>query len=136
MLAEVVGLQLSEEVPLLFGETDKSHVFVREEQMMPFMPVVKVKNFEEGLEAALEAEHGFRHSSSIFTRDLERATRFARETDCAIVVINGGTYQGDGGEEGEGHLSFTIASPTGEAITRPRHFTRTRRIMTCGFNVV
>ncbi len=132
VLAGSIGLKLTREVMLLFGETARDHEFVREEQMMPFLPVVRVHDFIEGLEAAKEAEHGYRHSASVFTRDIGRATAFARETDCAIVVINGGTYQGDGGEDGEGSLSFTIASPTGEGITKPHHFARVRRIMTSG----
>ena len=85
---------------------------------------------------ARELQAGDESESPWETRNVERAARFSRETDCAIVVVNGGTYQGDGGEEGEAHLSFTIASPTGEAITRPRHFTRTRRIMNCGYRMV
>jgi acyl-CoA reductase-like NAD-dependent aldehyde dehydrogenase len=132
VIAQEVGLSVSASTPLLFGETDRKHVFVQEEQLMPFMPVVRVNNFDEALEAALEAEHGFSHTASIFTCDMSRATTFARRANCSIFVINGGTSQGNGGGEGEGTLSFTIATPTGEAITRPTTFTRIRRIMTAG----
>ena len=132
VLAKVIGLNISDEVRLLFGETRKDHVFVQEEQMMPFIPVIKVKDFEEGVQWALEAEHGYGHTASVFTRDMQRATDFAKRADCSIFVINGGTFQGDGGEQGEGILSYTIASPTGEGITRPHHFARVRRIMNVG----
>ena len=96
------------------------------------MPVIRVKHFEEGVALALEAEHGYRHTASVFTKNMDRATGFAKAIDCSIFVINGGTYQGDGGTDGEGTLSYTIATPTGEAITRPRHFARLRRVMTAG----
>lgn len=129
-LAKEVGISVPADTALLFGETDRNHVFVQEEQLMPFLPVVRVKNFEEAMEAAIEAEHGFGHTASIFTNDMTRATTFARKANCSIFVINGGSYQGNGGAEGEGSLSFTIATPTGEAITRPASFTRIRRIVT------
>ena len=130
VLARELGLTIPESTRLLFGETSRSHVFVVEEQLMPFMPVVRVKNFNEGVECALAAEHGFGHTASVFTKDMERATYFARKANCSIFVINGGTYQGNGGADGEGTLSFTIATPTGEAITRPHSFARMRRIVT------
>jgi acyl-CoA reductase-like NAD-dependent aldehyde dehydrogenase len=130
VLACELGLTIPESVRLLFGETGSDHLFVREEQLMPFIPVVRVKNFSEGVELALAAEHGFGHTASVFTKDMERATYFARKANCSIFVINGGTYQGNGGPDGEGTLSFTIATPTGEAITRPHSFARLRRIVT------
>jgi aldehyde dehydrogenase len=130
VLAKEAGISVPPETPLLFGETDRKHVFVQEEQLMPFLPVVRVKNFDDAMEAALEAEHGFGHTASIFTGDMTRATTFARKANCSIFVINGGSYQGNGGADGEGTLSFTIATPTGEAITRPASFTRVRRIVT------
>ena len=132
VLAKELGIHISDSVPLLFGETDKKHLFVEEEQLMPCLPIVRVRDFEEGLACALEAEHGYTHTASCFTRNMDRGTRYARELNCSIVVINGGTYQGNGGEEGEGTLSFTISTPTGEAITRPRNFARLRRVMTAG----
>ena len=132
VLARQLDMSIAESVPLLFGETPADHLFVIEEQLMPCMPVVRVRNFEEGVRLAIKAEHNYRHTMSVFTQNMNHASQFARRADCSIFVINGGTYQGDGGEEGEGTLSFTIATPTGEAVTRPRHFARVRRIMTAG----
>jgi aldehyde dehydrogenase len=130
VLAREIGLTVSDKIRLLFGETASAHLFVQEEQLMPFIPVVRVRNFQQGVELALAAEHGFGHTASVFTKDMERATAFARKANCSIFVINGGTYQGNGGADGEGTLSFTIATPTGEAITRPHSFARLRRIVT------
>jgi acyl-CoA reductase-like NAD-dependent aldehyde dehydrogenase len=130
VLARELGLTIPESTRLLFGETAASHLFVQVEQLMPFIPVVRVKNFHDAVESAFAAEHCFGHTASVFTKDMERATYFARKLNCSIVVINGGTYQGNGGADGEGTLSFTIATPTGEAITRPHSFARLRRIVT------
>jgi len=132
VLASAIGLQLSETVPLLYGETSRDHPWVVAEQMTSCIPVVRVKDFEDGLQASIKAEHGFKHTASIFTRDIERATRFTRDLDCDVNVINGGTLRGDGGDLGEGYFSHTIATPTGEGICTPLNFVRKRRIMTHG----
>jgi acyl-CoA reductase-like NAD-dependent aldehyde dehydrogenase len=132
VLGKAIGLNLSDEVPLLFGETDCQHPWVVAEQMTSCIPVVRVKDFEDGLQASLKAEHGFRHTAGIFTRDINRATRYTRTMDCDVQTINGGTLRGDGGELGEGYFSHTIATPTGEGICTPLDFVRKRRIMTHG----
>lgn len=130
ILAKALGLNISVDVPLLFGETDRDHPWVVAEQMTSCIPVVRVKDFEDGVSAALKAEHRFKHTASIFTKDMERATKYTRALDCDVHVINGGTLRGDGGDLGEGYFSHTIATPTGEGICTPLHFVRKRRIMT------
>lgn len=132
ILASSIGLDISDNVPLLFGETKRDHPWVIAEQMTCCIPVVKVTDFEDGLQASLKAEHNFKHTASIFTSDINRATKFTRELDCDVHTINGGTLRGDGGDLGEGYFSHTIATPTGEGICTPRDFVRKRRIMTHG----
>jgi acyl-CoA reductase-like NAD-dependent aldehyde dehydrogenase len=131
-LAKTLGIQINEEVPMLFGETDGEHPWVVAEQMTSCIPVVRVKNFDEGVIAALKAEHGFRHSASIFTQDMARATIFAKRFGGNVTVVNGGTWRGNGSDLGEGYFSHTIASPTGEGICTPLDFCRKRRIMVTG----
>jgi aldehyde dehydrogenase len=46
--------------------------------------------------------------------------------DCTIYVKNGPSSAGIG-SGGEGLLSFSIATPTGEGVTSPMTFTRQRR---------
>jgi acyl-CoA reductase-like NAD-dependent aldehyde dehydrogenase len=132
VLARALGMNLSEEVPFLFGETPPDHPWVIAEQMTSCIPVVRVKNFEDGIEAALKAEHGFKHTASIFTSDMNRATIFTKTLDCDVHSINGGTLRGDGGDLGESYFSHTIATPTGEGICTPLDFCRKRRIMVAG----
>jgi acyl-CoA reductase-like NAD-dependent aldehyde dehydrogenase len=132
VLAQAIGINISESVPLLFGETDRFHPWVVAEQMTSCIPVVKVKDFEEGLQASIKAEHGFKHTASIFTKDMVRATKYTRALDCDVHTINGGTLRGNGGDLGEGYFSHTIATPTGEGICTPLHFVRKRRVMTYG----
>ncbi len=130
ILAKALNINISENVPLLFGETDENHPWVVAEQMTTCIPVIRVRDFDHGVRAALKAEHGFKHTASIFTQDIERATIYTRTLDCDVHTINGGTIRGDGGDLGEGYFSHTIATPTGEGICTPLDFTRKRRIMT------
>ena len=132
LLAEAIGQNIPQETPLLFGETDENHPWVAVEQMTCCIPVVKVKDFEAGLAAALKAEHNFKHTASIYTNDMNRATLFTKTLDCDVHTINGGTLRGDGGDLGEGAFSHTIATPTGEGISTPKNFVRSRRVMVHG----
>lgn len=132
VLARSIGLTVPQDTPLLFGETDENHPWVIAEQMTCCIPVVKVKNFDAGLKAALRAEHNFKHTASIFTNDMNRATLYTKALDCDVHTINGGTLRGDGGDLGEGSFSHTIATPTGEGICTTKNFVRNRRIMVHG----
>ena len=48
ILASACGLNISDEIRLLFGEVTENHPFVIAEQMMPFMPIVRISSFEDG----------------------------------------------------------------------------------------
>jgi aldehyde dehydrogenase len=47
VLARAAGVDVKGDTQLLFAETNADHVFVQEEQMMPFIPIVRVKSVEE-----------------------------------------------------------------------------------------
>jgi acyl-CoA reductase-like NAD-dependent aldehyde dehydrogenase len=130
VLAAAVGLNLTDEVRLLYGEVDFDHPFVEEEQMMPFMPVVRTRDVKEAMRLAFEAEHRFGHTAMIHSNDLEAITEFCKLIDTDIVVVNGNSLAGNGPPAGEGYFSHTISSPTGEGICTPRDFARIRRICT------
>jgi aldehyde dehydrogenase len=126
VLAKAAGVAVSDKTQLLFAETDKDHPFVKEEQMMPFIPVVRVRSVEEGIEASVEAEHNYKHTSIIHSHDVEHMTAMARAMDTSLFVKNGPCVAGLG-LGGEGYLSYSIATPTGEGVTNPRTFARVRR---------
>jgi acyl-CoA reductase-like NAD-dependent aldehyde dehydrogenase len=132
VLANSIGMKISEDVLFLFGETKRDHPWVIAEQMTSCIPVIRVKDFKDGVTAALKAEHGFKHTASIYTRDMDRATIFTKKLNCDVHTINGGTLRGDGGDLGEAYFSHTIATPTGEGICTPLDFCRKRRIMVAG----
>jgi aldehyde dehydrogenase len=126
VLAHAAGADVKPDTQLLFAETDEAHPFVQLEQMMPFLPVVRVKSVEEGIEAARKSEHQFRHTSLIHSRNAGHATAMARALDTTLFVRNGPCTAGLG-LGGEGYLSFSIATPTGEGVTNPATFARVRR---------
>lgn len=126
VLAQAAGVNIPPGTQLLFAETDARHPFVVEEQMMPFLPIVRVKSVEEGIVAAREAEHGYKHTSIIHSHDVEHMTAMARELDTTLFIKNGPCMAGLG-LGGEGYLSYSIATPTGEGVTNPKTFCRVRR---------
>src|SRR5471032_1211459 len=126
VLAQAAGINLPGGTQLLFAETDAKHPFVEEEQMMPMLPIVRVKSVEEGIERSLESEHNYKHTAIIHSHDVENITAMARALDTTLFVKNGPSPAGLG-LGGEGYLSFSVATPTGEGITNPRTFTRVRR---------
>src|SRR5262245_22061594 len=60
VLARAAGMDVPRGTQLLFGETDAKHAFVIEEQMMPFIPIVRVKSVEEGVEHSRIAERDYK----------------------------------------------------------------------------
>src|ERR1043166_9220496 len=126
VLAKAAGVNIPAGTQLLFAETAADHPFVVEEQMMPFLPITRVKSLEEGVRHSLEAEHGYKHTSVIHSHDLEALTTMGRALDTTLFIKNGPCMAGLG-LGGEGYLSYSIATPTGEGVTNPKTFTRVRR---------
>jgi acyl-CoA reductase-like NAD-dependent aldehyde dehydrogenase len=130
ILAEI-GITQDKDIRLLVAEVPKEHSLVWTEQMMPVMPVVRVRNVDDAIDLAVRSEHGFRHTASIHSTNVDTITQMARAMNCSIFVANGSNFNGLG-QGGEGFTSFSIASPTGEGLTRPRTFSRIRRVTVVG----
>jgi len=126
LLAKAAGGQGRDGLELLYGETDNDNPFVPTEQMMPFVPFVRCRDVDEAIRLAHESEHGFRHTAIIHSHDVRAMTRMGRLLDTTLFVKNGPSVAGLG-LGGEGYLSFSIATPTGEGVTTPLTFTRQRR---------
>ena len=126
LLAKAAGATADERLELVFGETDLDNPFVPTEQMMPFLPFVRCRTVDEAIERAHESEHGFRHTAIIHSTNVRTMTRMGRLLDTTLFVKNGPSVAGLG-LGGEGYLSFSIATPTGEGVTTPLTFTRQRR---------
>lgn len=126
-LLKEIGVNAGDEVRLIIAEVeDPRHPLVWTEQLMPVLPIVRVRNAQQAIDLAVEAEHGFRHTASMFSRNIEHLSQMARAFQGSIFVKNGPNIAGLGAD-GEGFTSFTIASPTGEGLTTALTFTRVRR---------
>jgi aldehyde dehydrogenase len=128
VLAAAAGVRVPADTQLLFGETDENHAFVVEEQMMPFIPVVRVRDVDAAIAASVKAEHDYRHTAIIHTQNVETATRMARAMNTTIFVQNAASPAALG-VGGAGYFSHTIATPTGEGVTTPLTFTRQRQMI-------
>ena len=131
VLAAAAGVAVPAGTALLFGETAEDHPFVQEEQMMPFVPVVRVRDAEAGIAASVRAEHGYRHTALIHSRNVETVTKMARAMNTTLFVHNAACSAALG-MGGAGYMSFSIATPTGEGVTTPLSFTRERQIAVGG----
>ena len=130
ILAEI-GVRVGDDVRLVVAPVPNGHNLVWTEQMMPVLPVTRVPTVDAGIDLAVRAEHGFRHTAGIHSTNVETITRMARAMNCSIFVANGPFYSGLG-SGGEGYSSFSIASPSGDGMTRPRTFSRPRRVAVVG----
>lgn len=126
VLADAIGMSVNHRTPLLFGETSEDNPFVDVEQMMTFVPMVRVPDVDTAIAKARHYEHGYRHTSLIHSTNVRNITRMGKIMDTTLFVKNGPCMAGLG-MGGEGYASFSIAGPTGEGITTPLTFTRERR---------
>jgi acyl-CoA reductase-like NAD-dependent aldehyde dehydrogenase len=125
-IARAAGIDVPAGTRLLLVEVGRDHPLVWTEQLMPVLPLVRMGTADEAIDFAVQVEHGYRHTAMIHSHDIERLSRMAKLMDCSIFVKNGPCYAGLG-HGGAGYASFTVASPTGEGVTRARTFTRERR---------
>lgn len=126
LLAKAIGLDISDKIRILICEAEPDNVLVLHEQLMPFLPIVRIKDAWEGIDLAVKSEGGRGHTASMHSKNIEHLSSMANQLNTAIFVKNGPNYSGLG-FGGEGHTTLTIGTTTGEGITSARHFTRSRR---------
>ncbi len=130
-IAAAAGVDVDGDPRLLVARVPNDHNLVWTEQMMPVFPVTAVADVDAAIDLAIRSEHGFSHTASIHSNDVSNITRMARSINVSIFIANGPNYAGLG-QGGEGFTSFSIASPSGDGMTRPITFTRERRIAVVG----
>jgi acyl-CoA reductase-like NAD-dependent aldehyde dehydrogenase len=111
---------------LLLCEVEENHAFVQHELLMPVLGMVRYANVDAAIDGALRCEHGYGHTASMWSRNLDNLHQMARVINTSIFIKNAPNYAGLA-EGGEGYTSFTIASPTGEGLTTAVSFSRIRR---------
>ncbi|MCK5249595.1 MAG: aldehyde dehydrogenase EutE [Spirochaetaceae bacterium] len=126
VIASHIGVYIPDGTKILLCEVDKDHPLLWTEQLMPVLPLVRVKDVDTAISLGFEMEHGYRHTAIMHSRNIDKLSDMAKLMNCSLFVKNGPSYAGLG-NGGAGFTSFTIASPTGEGLTRARTFTRERR---------
>ena len=115
---------------------DCDHAFVRVEQMMPVLPVLRASDAQEGIDWAVKAERGLKHTAGLHSRNIDVMDAMARRINTSLFVKNGPHIAGLGAG-GEGWTSMTISTPTGEGVTNARSFVRLRRcVLAENFRIV
>jgi aldehyde dehydrogenase len=126
LILQELGIPAGPEVRCVLVEVPNDHPLVWTEQMMPVLPITRVRNVDEAIDLAVAAEGACYHTATMHSHDLAALSKMAKKCNCSIFVKNGRSVDGLG-VAGEGYTSFTIASPTGEGLTTPRSFSRWRR---------
>jgi aldehyde dehydrogenase len=126
VLAAMIGVTVPPGTQMLYGETDANHVLVQHEQMTTVIPLVRCNNVDEAIELARQSEHGFSHTCIMHSMNVANLTKMGRVMNTTLFFKNGAT------NEGEGFVSYSIATPTGEGPTSPLTFTRVRRCIMIG----
>ncbi len=91
--------------PTIFGGVDPQMRIAQEEIFGPTTALIQVGSFDEAVQAANSVRYGL--SSSIFTRDVNRAFRAMRDLEAGITYVNAGTIGA------EVHLPFGGTKDTG-----------------------
>ena len=91
--------------PTIFGDVDSKMRIAQEEIFGPTTALIKVADFDEAIRVANGIRFGL--SSSIFTRDVNKAFRAMRDLQAGITYVNAGTTGA------EVHLPFGGTKDTG-----------------------
>jgi acyl-CoA reductase-like NAD-dependent aldehyde dehydrogenase len=91
--------------PTIFGDVDPGMRIAQEEIFGPTTALIRVRDFDEAIRVANGIRYGL--SSSIFTRDVNKAFRAMRDLEAGITYVNAGTIGA------EVHLPFGGTKDTG-----------------------
>ncbi len=91
--------------PTIFGDVDAGMRIAQEEIFGPTTALIPVRDFDEAIRVSNGIRYGL--SSSIFTRDVNKAFRAMRDLQAGITYINAGTIGA------EVHLPFGGTKDTG-----------------------
>jgi alpha-ketoglutaric semialdehyde dehydrogenase len=91
--------------PTIFGDVDPEMRIAQEEIFGPTTAVIRVRDVDEAIRVSNGIKYGL--SSSIFTRDVNKAFRAMRDLKAGITYINAGTIGA------EVHLPFGGVKDTG-----------------------
>lgn len=132
-LAAAGGFSVPDTCRLLFVDvgTDINYTFAMMEQMMPLIPLIRARDFEQAVDWAMILEKGCCHSAGLHSTNIDNMDAMAKRMNTSLFVKNGPIIAGLGAG-GEGWTSMTISTPTGEGVSNAKTFVRIRRCTLVG----
>ena len=88
VILEAAGITAPAQTVAVVVEVPADHGFVINEYLMPILPVVRVRDFDEALQGALAADGGRGHTAMIHTNNTARITQYNKAMNCSVVVVN------------------------------------------------
>jgi len=79
--------------PTVFDQVDPDATIAQEELFGPVLSVIRAKDFDEAVSIANHTRYGL--SSSVYTRDINRAMRFVDAIEAGMVHVNSPTLGGE-----------------------------------------
>lgn len=105
--------------PALIDNVAPDNLLARHEVFGPVLSVIAVRDVNQAFEVANSVEYGL--AASIFTRDVDEALRFVRESESGMVHVNHGTnseaHMPFGGIKGSGLGAYSIGHSNQEFFT-------------------
>ncbi|KAK0673239.1 putative salicylaldehyde dehydrogenase [Cercophora samala] len=105
--------------PVVINKASKEMEIYQTESFGPSVALYEIETEEEALEIANDTEYGL--TSAVFTEDLRRGLRFAKEIETGAVHINSMTVHDEsalphGGAKASGYGRFNTATGMGEWV--------------------
>jgi propionaldehyde dehydrogenase len=122
-----IGINVKDDVRTVLCDVPNDHPLIWTEQLMPILPLTRCPDMDSAIKLAIESEHGYKHTASVHSKNIDNITKMGQAFQGSIFVNNAPNYAGLG-EGGSGYTSFTIASPTGDGLTTALSFSRERRM--------
>lgn len=131
VILEAAGIRPSKDALIVLAEVDEAHALVLEELLMPIVPIVRARDFDDAVRIAKATEGGRGHTAMIHSARIDRIRAYSRAMEVGTMVANGPSFA-CAGIGGPGFLAMSVAGRTGEGFTTPRTFTTERRLSLIG----